>query len=159
MVILTSMGIRAGSSPTNPMYTAGQTVGPWQGVCVGGLFHSALGYTDWGEGNLPNAHHNLSHSSFSPQRHLHPTSRAAAVPTPASAMAISPPCSHPGTTGHRLWQSLVQHKANSCLSGCFRGGTATSRPGLFKSLSREGVKKPKNVSQSSLHACRRGLGH
>jgi len=128
-------------------------------VRVGSLLYSAPSYIDWGEGNLPNTHCNRSCSLFPPQRHLHPTSRAAAVPTPASPTATSLPrfrsrwrCPPPGATAH-----LPAAKSGTA-QGVFLslwllgGGNGTARPGLLKSLSREGGKNQKG-HQSSPRVC------
>lgn len=135
-------------------------------VHVSSLLYSAPSYIDWGEGNLPNIHHNRSYSFFPPQRRLHPMSRAAAVPTPASATATSLPCFEsrwrcppPGATAH-----LPTAKSGTAqgvfLSLWLLGGVnGTSQPGLFKSLSKEGGEKQKGQPEQPACVCRRGLGN
>lgn len=105
------------------------------------------------KGNLPNTHHNLSHSSFLQQRHLHPTSRAAAVPTPASAMAISPPLLRARPPWHHGAKSGTAQGDFLSLWLPVGGNCHIPAWAFFKSLSREGGKKTKKGQPEQACMC------
>lgn len=147
-MIQTSMGIRAGmgltgSNPTSPMYLLGREC-----VLVGCFtLHWVTQTGVKGTSQMPTIT-----SLFLPFPHRGTSILRAELQQcqlQHQQWQLALPCSepagaaHPGTTGHLPVAKSGTAQGISCLSGCFEGGTATSQPGLFMSLSREGVENQK----------------